>query len=89
VRTTSWGRPLDQKTVASGGAAGATSWSVVPSPDVAGSNYNELDATLVTAPVTRSSPMIAGYHAAACRPAADGSTSTRCSSVRLRLAILC
>jgi len=31
----------------SGVAAGATSWQVVASPDVAGSNYNELDATFV------------------------------------------
>jgi hypothetical protein len=37
-------------TVAGSGAAGATSWSVVPSPNVAGSNYNELDATLLTSP---------------------------------------
>ena len=27
-----------------------TSWTVVPSPNVAGSNYNELDATLLTSP---------------------------------------
>jgi hypothetical protein len=34
----------------SGVATGATSWQAVTSPNVAGSNYNELDATLVTSP---------------------------------------